>query len=261
MSLLRKALQETKTRFYQSFVNDTHYLELNQAIISISFDDVPSSVMTNGLTILDRHSIKATFYIATGLSSPEPSKNSAPNSGNLFLNHSDIEHLHRSGHDIGCHTYSHYKLNQGNAEKMELDAIKNIEILSSWIGGKPIEHFSYPFGQVSFKAKKLLSKHYKTMRSSRPGINTKSTDLYLLRATSIYNPSFSRSSLKTIIDETIEKGGWLILYTHGVDDNPDQYDCTPEQLDWVLEQASASEARILPVADAYQLIHNKTRIY
>lgn len=256
MSLLLKALQEIKTRVYQSFINDTRKIKLNQAIISVTFDDVPYSALKNGLAILDKHSIKATFYIATGLASPEDLIDSETDSAERFLNRSNVEQLHQSGHDIACHTYSHYRLDQGSAEEMERDAEQNINTLSSWIEGKPIQHFSYPFGLVSFKAKKLLSKHYKTMRSSRPGINTDPSDLYLLRATSIYNPSFNRSSMAELISTTVRQGGWLVLYTHGVDGNPGAYDCTPEQLDWVLGQAVNSGARILPIADAYDIVSN-----
>ncbi|MES9833248.1 MAG: polysaccharide deacetylase family protein [Candidatus Thiodiazotropha sp. DIVDIV] len=254
MSLLLKALQEIKTRAYQSFVNDTRNIQLDQAIISVTFDDVPYSALENGLAILDQHSIKATFYIATGLCSPDDSNDPETDTAERFLNRDNIEQLNQSGHDIACHTHSHYRLDQGSADEMAQDAEKNIKTLSSWIKGKPIQHFSYPFGLVSFKAKKLLSKHYKTMRSSRPGINSDNSDFYLLRATSIYNPSFSKSTMSETIAETIKRGGWLVLYTHGVDDNPGPYDCTPEQLDWVLTQAVASGARILPVTEAYDII-------
>lgn len=252
MSFFRNVLRESKTRFYQSFESNTHNIRLNQAIITISFDDVPRSAMENGLAILDKHSVKATFYIATGLAISENQNESETN--DLYLDRQDIERLDQQGHDIGCHTYSHYRLNLGSADEMMVDVEKNQQTLSRWLDGKPIEHFSYPFGVVSLKAKKLLSKHYKTMRSSRPGINTYRTDFNLLRATSIYNPSFNESSMLEIITATVEQGGWLILYTHGVENNPEPYDCTPQQLDWVLAQAVASGAQILPVTKAYEAI-------
>jgi peptidoglycan/xylan/chitin deacetylase (PgdA/CDA1 family) len=250
MSAIKKALQETKTRVYQSLVSNKHHIELNQAIVSVTFDDVPKSALNNGLKILDRHSVKATFYVAAGLSETKAESESDI----TYLSPNDIKQLHQTGHDIACHTYSHYRLGQGNAEEMADDAEKNIKILSSWLGGKPIEHFSYPFGEVSFKAKKLLSKYYKTMRSSRPGINAGGTDLYLLRATSLYHPNFDKTKIQQIVTDTIERGGWLILYTHGVDDNPGPFDCTPEQLDWVLNQVGTSNVCIQPIAEAYQTI-------
>jgi peptidoglycan/xylan/chitin deacetylase (PgdA/CDA1 family) len=254
MSLVKKFVQETKTRFYQSFYNKPHRIKLDKAIISISFDDVPSSAVLYGLPVLDRFNIKATFYVATGLAPDNHPVNQQDTSEIRFLTHSEIEYLDRIGHDIACHTYSHYMLEQGNAEQMERDAVKNIQALSALIGGKPIEHFSYPFGQLSFNAKRLLSRHYKTMRSSRPGINFHNTDLYLLRAISIHNSMFNKLTISEIIKDVVDGCGWLIFYTHGVDDNPGQYDCSPKQLDWVLAEAVKSDARILPVADAYKTI-------
>jgi peptidoglycan/xylan/chitin deacetylase (PgdA/CDA1 family) len=243
-----------KTRFYQSVFNKPHRIELDKAIISISFDDVPSSTISHGLPILERFGIKATFYVATGLASDNHTAHQPNTSEKRFLTHSEIKHLDRTGHDIACHTYSHYRLEQGSAEQMERDAVKNIQTLSTLIGGKPIEHFSYPFGQFSFNAKRLLSQHYKTMRSARPGINLKKTDLYLLRAISIHNQLFNKSAISEIIKDVVKGGGWLIFYTHGVENNPGRYDCTPKQLDWVLAEAAKSDALILPVADAYKAI-------
>jgi peptidoglycan/xylan/chitin deacetylase (PgdA/CDA1 family) len=254
VSFIKKAVQESKTRFYQSFFNKPHRLELDKAIISVSFDDVPVSVFTNALPILDRYCVKATFYVACGLTSDLYTSQNTGAAEKRFLTPENILHLDRMGHDIACHTYSHYRLEQGSAEQMQRDAEKNIQALSKLLGDKPIEHFSYPFGQVSFKAKRLLSPHYKTMRGSRPGINLKNIDLYLLRAISVYNPIFNQPVLTKIIERAVHNGGWLIFYTHGVEDNPDRYDCTPEQLAWVLSEAVKSGAHILSVADAYNLI-------
>jgi peptidoglycan/xylan/chitin deacetylase (PgdA/CDA1 family) len=159
------------------------------------------------------------------------------------------------GHDIGCHTFSHYRLDQGSAEEMERDAVRNIRALEQILDGKRIEHFSYPFGQISFQAKRLLSGHYKTMRSSRPGINLARSDLYLLRAASIYAPSFDIEAIDSLIKRTVRRGGWLIFYTHGVDENPDSYSCTPEQLNRVIDRSKVSGARILPVSDAFETIN------
>ena len=247
----RTILKEFKTSFYQSFVNHRVPIKLDKAIISITFDDVPRSAFRNGIPILDKYGIKATFYVATGLSlkNINDKKN-----GDGYLHPDDIITLNKSGHHIACHTYSHYMLEKGNADELLLDAKKNVETLQGILGPIAIEHFSYPFGQVSFKEKELLAENYKTMRSSQPGINKSLTDMYLLRATSIYDPTFDRQVISNVIRQAEQIGGWLILYTHGVEQNPDNYSCTPEQFDWVLQQCSNSSAEILPVDQAYNKI-------
>lgn len=247
----RIILKEFKTSFYQSFVNHRVPIKLDKAIISITFDDVPRSAFKNGVPILDKYGVKATFYIATGLSLDIA--NDRINAEG-YLRPDDILTLNRSGHHIACHTYSHYMLKKGNAEELLLDANKNVETLKGILGPIVIEHFSYPFGQVSFKAKRLLAENYKTMRSSQPGINNSLADMYFLRATSIYNPTFDRQVLSNVIKQAEQTGGWLILYTHGIEQNPDNYSCTLEQFDWVIQECSNSSAEILPVDQAYNKI-------
>jgi peptidoglycan/xylan/chitin deacetylase (PgdA/CDA1 family) len=171
-----------------------------------------------------------------------------------FLGPEEILDLNRCGHDISCHTYSHYRLSSGTAESMALDAQRNVRELCQLLDVASIDHFSYPFGQVNFKAKRLLGKNYKTLRSSRPGINQVSTDMYLLRAISIYSATFDKESIKRMIEKAELSGGWLIFYTHGVTDNPDAYSCTPEQFEWLLTQCKASTAQVLPVSQAYKSI-------
>ncbi|HEB87259.1 MAG TPA: hypothetical protein ENI68_09645, partial [Gammaproteobacteria bacterium] len=228
----------------QTFASKRIPVRMGRPIISITFDDVPRTAMTNGVPILDRCGVKATFYVAMGLSRREDS----------FIGPEEIVELSRCGHDISCHTYSHYRLNTGTAQSMAADAQKNVHELCQLLDVTSIDHFSYPFGQVNFKAKRLLGNNYKTLRSSRPGINQVSTDMYLLRAISLYSDRFDKESIKQVIRKAEHSGGWLIFYTHGVSDNPDAYSCTPEQFEWLLDQCKSSKAEILPISEAYTSI-------
>jgi peptidoglycan/xylan/chitin deacetylase (PgdA/CDA1 family) len=250
---LKHFLRELRTRYYQAFVNKPVQINMERPIVSFTFDDVPRTAIINGQPILDSHNIKATFYVAMGLSQI----NSIEPDSEAYFTSDDVLQLHTKGHDIACHTYSHYALENGNANDLALDAAKNVELLKSTVESDSIKHFSYPFGQVNFKTKKMLSKKYKTMRSSRPGINFGVTDLYLLRATSIYSPTFDKKNIKSIIEKTRRYGGWLIFYTHGVADKPDNYSCTPDQLEWVIQQCKELNIEILSIADAYTKITSK----
>jgi len=238
-----------KTIYYQSFANHRIKINLDKAIISFSFDDVPRSALINGVPLLDKYEIKSSFYVSAGLSEEQ-----ANNKETAYLNSDDIISLHNAGHHIACHTYSHYMLKNGNANELAADAKKNVDRLQSMLGSTPIEHFSYPFGQVNLKEKKLLAKSYNTMRSSRPGINKSLADMFLLRAISIYNPHFDTQVLTNVIQKTEQAGGWLVFYTHGVEENPDDFSCTPEQFKWILQACVKSSAEILPVDLAYKKI-------
>jgi len=252
---IRKILQESKTRYLQAFENKKVPVDRDRTIISITFDDVPHSAMTNGVPLLDRFNIKATFYVAIGLARQSTKDlDKGMSEHDSFMTPDEIHELGLRGHDIGCHTYSHYMLSDGTAQEMALDAKRNVQTLCELLDVASIEHFSYPFGQVNFKAKRLLGKSYKSMRSSRPGINQLSVDMYLLRAISVYNDTFDKGYLQHAIDKVENSGGWLIFYTHGVTDNPGAYSCTPEQFSWLLERCASSMAEVLPVSEAYTAI-------
>src|ERR1700742_3510772 len=70
-------------------------------MVSFTFDDIPKSAATTGAEILERHGVRGTFYVSGDLlgkkSSPHWEAADAP----------DIAGLHRKGHEIGCHTFSH----------------------------------------------------------------------------------------------------------------------------------------------------------
>lgn len=252
MFILRKILREVKTRYLQAFANKRIPVSMERPIISITFDDVPRSAMTNGVPMLERFNIKATFYVSMGLATSSSDEMGKSEDGQgPFLKPEDILELNRCGHDISCHTYSHYMLKEGTAESMVLDAKKNVKEICQLLNIASIDHFSYPFGQINFKAKRLLGKNYKTMRSSQPGINKASTDLYLLKAISLYSDTFDKESINRTIEETERSRGWLIFYTHGVTERPDAYSCTPDQFEWLLKRCKSSKTDILPVSKAY----------
>lgn len=245
---IKTFIQELKTKYLQTFQYRRLPNNKKQAVISFTFDDVPRSAFNNAVPILNKHDIKATFYVAMGLT------NDTCDEQEGYLRPDEIIKLHQLGHNIACHTYEHYMLDAGSAQELAADSKKNVASLKKLLGLEQIEHFSYPFGQVNFSLKKMLAKEYKTMRSSRPGINLKKTDLNLLKATSIYSPSFNKKNLQKLIEQTIAEHGWLILYTHGVNEHPDNYSCTPEQLAWVVDECRKSSAKILSISDAYQYL-------
>jgi hypothetical protein len=79
--------------------------------------------------------------------------------------------LAKAGHDIGCHTLTHYSLKRGSAQGLYEDARAGKQALESALAGPPIEHFSWPYEAVTAPAKALLHGTFATMRTSTPGVN------------------------------------------------------------------------------------------
>jgi peptidoglycan/xylan/chitin deacetylase (PgdA/CDA1 family) len=250
VSFVSNFKNELKSIYYQSLSSRKVNLDLQKPIISFTFDDVPYSAYKNGVPLLNQYGVKATFYVATGLAE----ENASATPENRFLTNSEISNLATSGHDVQCHTYSHFNIkSDGDMNDYMDDSTRNILALQR-LGIDRVNHFSYPFGHVNFQLKAMLASRYKTLRSTLPGINSDRIDLNMLKAIALYSPQFNYEALTSTIELTRQKRAWLIFYTHGVCENPDNYGCTPKQLEWLLQKIQDLDAHILPVSDAYKLI-------
>jgi peptidoglycan/xylan/chitin deacetylase (PgdA/CDA1 family) len=218
-------------------------------MFTFTFDDVPRSAIDNALPVLQRAGASATFYVASYLG--DPSRPTPPDDPTVFFSPSDTRAVRAAGHHIGCHTYSHYSLERGNAAGLALDAEKGRRALSALLGGEPISHFAYPYGEVSFAAKRLLQSAYLTMRSTRPGLNAGIVDLNLLRAESIYSHELSLSRVTRLVTEAVRKKGWLIFYSHSVERHPNRWGCTPDDFQRVIDACHSAGGELLNVAEAY----------
>jgi peptidoglycan/xylan/chitin deacetylase (PgdA/CDA1 family) len=203
----------------------------------VTFDDVPMSAYRNALPILRQHGVKATFYVAMGM-------------GKGFLGSEQIADIHNQGHEIACHTYSHYLLSTGDCDGLGADARNNKSELAQLLG-EGDRNFSFPYGEMSWAAKNELQCSYQSLRSNRPGINYGSTDLNCLKAYSLRNST--PKYISELLDRAEKKNGWLILYTHGVDTQPGAHGIPPAALGWILAECGRRQIQVLPVKQALEI--------
>jgi len=186
--------------------------------ISLTFDDSRESQINNGIPLLDKYSIKATFYVSM----------------NFLKRSEEWKIAFKNGHEIGNHTSSHpcsenYDWGLNNSlenftESMLVNNIKNAdEIINKTIGIKPVS-FAYPCGQT-FIGKGLQTKSYVPVIASmfQSGrlysggtVNPVFSDFAKLPSENMDNISFKE--IKTIIENAKMKGKWLILTGHEVGD-------------------------------------------
>lgn len=114
--------------------------------ISLTFDDGPSSSLTPKiLEILDRHEIKATFFVL---------------GKNVKGNEKLLKSMVEQGHIIASHTWSHPSVWATNAQTVKAE-IENTEKALTKIGIKPV-FFRFPNGNsTEYSTKLLKSKGYK----------------------------------------------------------------------------------------------------
>jgi len=212
-------------------------------MVSFTFDDAPKSAATVGAPLLEEYGARGTFYISGGLVDRW--------SGNWTgVSADDILGLHRRGHELACHTFTHTRAIDLDAEAMMAETDKNRRYLSSLDPTIKIENFAYPYGFGAVSHKRQLGKIFRSVRGILPGVNSGTVDLQFLRATPLIDKHIDRDGIDRAFNEAIAKNGWLIFYGHDVATSPSPYGCSPSLLQHALDAASQRNVQILSVADA-----------
>ncbi|MBR0696891.1 polysaccharide deacetylase family protein [Bradyrhizobium lablabi] len=214
-------------------------------MVSFTFDDLPRSAATIGADILESYGARGTFYVSgglVGLDTPEWAAGRAE----------DVVSLHRRGHEIGCHTYSHLRACDLDESLLANEIARNRAYFRSLDRSMAIETFAYPFGYGSYARKHQLKSEFLTCRSIVPGVNAGEVDLQFLRAMPLINRQMSRERIDRAFDEACDSNGWLIFYGHDVAERPSLYGCTPDLMTYALEAAARRNIPALTMAEAFQ---------
>jgi peptidoglycan/xylan/chitin deacetylase (PgdA/CDA1 family) len=213
-------------------------------MVSFTFDDVPKSAATAGAGILEAHDARGTFYISGGLVGTTVSPNWAA------VEAEDILALHRKGHEIGCHTFSHKRACDLSAESLAAEIELNQRYLRSLDPSIKVANFAYPFGYGSFVRKHQLRTAFQSCRSIMPGVNSGTADLQFLRALPLIDRRIDRDGIERAFDQAQTTNGWLIFYSHDVADRPSPYGCSPALMNHALEAAARRKIPVLNMAEA-----------
>lgn len=120
------------------------YSNVGEKVIYLTFDDGPSSVVTNDiLNILKQNGVKATFFVI----------------GNKIKGREEIlKRIYDEGHGVGLHTFSHeYKKIYENEDAFIREMIETSEEVKRVIGYKT-NIVRFPYGSNSHLNDKLLKK-------------------------------------------------------------------------------------------------------
>jgi peptidoglycan/xylan/chitin deacetylase (PgdA/CDA1 family) len=212
-------------------------------MVSFTFDDIPKSAVTTAAPMLEEYNARGTFYVSGGLADQW--------SGHwIGASAEDIVGLHRSGHELACHTFSHARAIDLDAAALTAEMENNRRYLLALDPSISIENFAYPYGLGTPSRKRQLSKTFRSSRSILPGVNSGTVDLHFLRATPLIEPHIDREGIDRALDEAVTKSGWLIFYGHDVEPSPSPYGCSPALLRHALEAAARRNIPVLSVAAA-----------
>lgn len=219
-----------------------------EPLISFTFDDFPESALVIGGAILNAFGAAGTYYVCLGLLGQDEPSGRMANPGNLAK-------LLESGHELGCHTYSHHHSWTTNPVIFEQSVLQNRRALADLIPGAAFESFSYPINAPRPATKQKVSKHFLCCRGGGQSPNIGTADLNQLAAFFLEKSRHQVQTIRDVIDENRERRGWLIFATHDVCRNPSPFGCTPEFFEDVVQYAVRSGARILPVVKALEAMH------
>lgn len=242
--MVRDPLRAKAARFLARTVRTRTAIARHPApVVSFTFDDVHGSAATAGAAILERHGARGTFYVAGSLvGTEEPDRRTA--------SLDQCRDLHRRGHELGCHTYAHVAVASHSRAGLAADIARNAAFFAKLGGDVRIENFAYPFNATSLGAKRRLERAFTTCRGGIPGINAGRVDLGFLRAVEIHDDGIDAARVGNWIDAAKRGAGWLIFFTHGVQEGPQPWRCTPGLLEAAVVSALDAGCEVLTVADA-----------
>jgi peptidoglycan/xylan/chitin deacetylase (PgdA/CDA1 family) len=237
--LSRRYCKWTASRFCRRIVD----IRCDRPIVSFSFDDFPRTAASNGGRVLADLGILATYFVSFGLEN-------APTSGGPAFTLDDLHHVLAQGHELDCHTYGHELSHRARRRRYEASIERNRDRLAELGLNCPWRVFAYPAGSASAATKRIVQDRFLCARGTSPGVNAGPTDINLLRANSLYSGQRPVAHHLAQIEEAVARRGWLIFYTHDVQEAPSRFGCTPEYLREIAAAARNAGAEVLPIGEA-----------
>jgi peptidoglycan/xylan/chitin deacetylase (PgdA/CDA1 family) len=224
-------------------VSEGFRMRNDHPMVSFTFDDVPKSGVTTGAAMLEGYGARGTFYVSGGLTGIDTDAWEACTT-------KDIIGLHRRGHEIGCHTFSHARVPDLDDATLADEIGRNRRYFHALDPSIKAETFAYPYGYASFARKKLLAREFQSCRGILPGVNSGVVDLQFLRSTPLIDGEIDQGGIDRAFDEAQSTNGWLIFFGHDVAERPSPFGCTPGLLKHALEAASTRKIEVLTMAEA-----------
>ncbi len=197
--------------------------------VSFTFDDFPLSAV-NGADIVEKHDGKAAFYACTkmiGETGPY---------GKMYDIATMLD-LENRGHEIGAHTHSHIDCALTDRLTVLEDIKTNLRHLAeAGLKNRPTS-LAYPYGETLYDTKKEVFEQFDLCRGILPGTNLGKVDLAQLRCYELNGNPMTENRAKNAIEAAGKTGGWVIIFTHDVSDEPTGFGTTSRLLTDLAQQA------------------------
>ena len=195
--------------------------------------------MHAGAPVLEARGARGTWFVAAGL---------AGVTGHLgrMATLAEARDLAGRGHELACHTFSHGDCARQDRRTFAADLDRNAESLRGL--GCGARTFAYPYGEVSFGAKRELGGRFALARTVRAGLVRRGSDLMQAPGVGLQGRAGEAQALRWLARAAAGRA-WVILFTHDVQAQPTEWGCTPEALARTADAALAAGLEIVPVSE------------
>jgi len=237
VSMISKFVTRVLNKTYTVFLEKKVDICLKRGMVSFTFDDFPLDALHTGGSILEDAGWRGTYYTATGLLGTK-------GLCGRIAETNDLQDCIERGHELANHTVSHLDCIQ--AERRAL--IHEIQENQRALPAGATRNFAYPFGLVDIRVMRILSDNVATGRGVQHGINALRTVAMNLRANAIYSCN-GLDRLLSYVEENRKICGWLIFYSHDVNDTPSKFGCTPKDFEAVIRAVKAADFDVVPIEE------------
>lgn len=137
--------------------------------VVITFDDGCATDLEAAAPVLRELNFGATFYVTAGFLGRRG-----------FMIAAQLRELCGLGFEVGCHSMTHSYLPELDQAGLNREIVESKSSLEQ-ITGKAVEHFSCPGGRYDDRVVEVVKRAgYRTLATSRPQLNLKSSDPYAL---------------------------------------------------------------------------------
>lgn len=185
--------------------------------VTISFDDGTLSQLANGIPVLDKYKMKATFALISEWTKENMSSSAEKGSFSVEkVGWNQARSLEDDGHEIASHGFMHVKMDTMSVSMATQHIEESKKIIEESLGSK-VYTFVFPYSATRdelFNA--VSSAGYLFARTGEETINDKGTlDLHRLSTIAVYN-EYTPSVFELYTKFMASSGKWLILNYHNV---------------------------------------------
>jgi peptidoglycan/xylan/chitin deacetylase (PgdA/CDA1 family) len=210
----------------------------DRALVSLTFDDMPSSQYDNAAPLLDARGQHGTFYgVSSWIGQPG------------YLSPGQVTALWTAGHEIGSHSATHAHLATVDAATLSFE-VGQSQVQLQQLVQSSIVSFATPYGEYNDPVIACIRQHYESHRSTDVGFNAKdNVDPNNLVVQNV-NRNVAVTTVKGWIDRAIQDRLWLILVYHDILPDGDAFSTKPADLSAELDYLQSTGVAVLTVKQA-----------